>query len=69
MATYRQIQHYVKLKYGFQPKTCWIADVKELVGLPVREARNRAGDDRQVPCPDEKIEAIIEAFRYFGMIH
>jgi hypothetical protein len=34
MATYHQIQEYVKAHYGFQPKTCWIADVKEQVGFP-----------------------------------
>jgi hypothetical protein len=29
MATYKQIQEYVKAEYGYQPKSCWIADVKE----------------------------------------
>ena len=33
MSTYRRIQEYVKRQYGFTPKTCWIAHVKELCGL------------------------------------
>jgi hypothetical protein len=68
MATYHQIQDYVKAKYGFIPKTCWIADVKEQSGLPVRRAWNRANDDRQVPCPPQKITAIMDALHHFGMI-
>ena len=37
MATYEEIQDYIKQKYGFTPKTCWIAHVKEICGLPVRK--------------------------------
>ena len=40
MATYKEIQEYVKDKYGFQPKTCWIAHMKEVCGLPVKVAVN-----------------------------
>lgn len=29
MATYKQIQEYLKYNYGFVPKTCWIAHMKE----------------------------------------
>jgi hypothetical protein len=68
MATYRQIQEYVKSKYGFLPKTCWIADVKERAGLSVGPAWNRRGKTRQVPCPPEKVRHIMEALRHFGMI-
>jgi hypothetical protein len=68
MATYGQIQVYVKKNYGFQPKTCWIAHVKELCGLKVRRAWNRASDKRQIPCPPEKVDAIIDAFRHYQMI-
>ena len=38
MATYRQIQEYVKQEYGCTVKTCWIAHVKELNGLEVHTA-------------------------------
>lgn len=68
MATYTQIQKYVKGKYGFQPKTCWIADVKEQAGLQVRRAWNRLEEERQDPCPTEKVGAILDALRYFGLI-
>jgi len=68
MATYKQIQSWVRQRYGFLPETCWIADCKEKNGLEVRRAPNRAGAGRMVPCPDDKREAIEEAFRYFGMI-
>jgi len=68
MATYKQIQEWVKKKYGFTPKTCWIADVKEQCGLKVRKAWNRQGNKRMVPCPKRKVKEIKAAFRHFGMI-
>jgi hypothetical protein len=68
MATYIEIQNWVKQKYNFVPKTCWIAHVKELSGLPVEKAPNRKGDERMKPCPPEKIEQIRSAMRNFGMI-
>jgi len=68
MATYREIQAYVKQRYGYQPKTCWIAHVKELVGLPISKAPNRQGEQRVNPCPAEKRADIEEAFRHFRML-
>ena len=68
MATYKQIRDYVRHKYGFTVKDCWIAHCKELNGLPVRRAHNRLGDGRKVPCPLTKRSAIEQAFRHFGMI-
>jgi hypothetical protein len=68
MATYKQIQTWVKQNYGFIPKTCWIADVKHQAGLPMREAPNRQGPGRVYPCPPEKVEPIRSALRHFGMI-
>ena len=69
MATYEEIQDYVKSRYGFVPKTCWIAHMKELCGIPVKQAPNRFSiTRREVPCPPDKMEAIRNAFRYFGMI-
>lgn len=41
MATYKQIQEYVKYNYGFVPKTCWIAHMKEVCGIYVKKAPNR----------------------------
>lgn len=68
MCTYREIQLYVKARYGFEPRTCWIAHVKELSGIPVRRAWNRKPDGRAVPCPPNKVEPIQEAFRHFGLL-
>ena len=55
MATYKEIQGYVKETYGFLPKTCWIAHMKELCGIPVKNAPNRISPShREKPCPPEK---------------
>lgn len=67
MATYRQIQERVRERHGWVPQTCWIANCKELKGLPLGRAHNRDGA-RQKPCPVEKRPAIYEAFGHFGMI-
>lgn len=68
MATYKRIQDWVKQNYGFTPKTCWIAHVKEMSGLPVRKAPNRRDAERVYLCPPEKVEPIRAALRHFGMI-
>lgn len=68
MATYRQIQKYVKTQNGFTPETYWIAHVKYELGLPMRKAANRQGVQRKHPCPEEKKPAIEAAFRHYGMI-
>lgn len=69
MATYKEIQGYVKETYGFLPKTCWIAHMKELCGIPVKNAPNRISPShREKTCPPEKMPYVKEAFRHFGMI-
>lgn len=68
IATYKQIQAYVEEQYGFIPKTCWIADAKEKAGLKVRRAWNRASDERKNPCPPQKLNALMNAFRHYKMI-
>ena len=68
MATYEQIRTFVKEKYDFVPKSCWIADAKEKAGLKVRRAWNRASDERKNPCPPQKLDALLDAFRYFKII-
>jgi hypothetical protein len=68
MATYRQIQDWVRASHGFMPKPCWIAHCKELEGLPVKVSHRRhSAGFRQVPCPPEKRNAIRAAFEHFGM--
>ena len=68
MSTYTRIQEYVKSKYGFEPKTCWIAHAKELCRIPVKKSWNRAEEERKNPCPSDKLPAIRDAFEYFGML-
>lgn len=67
-APYGEIQRWVKLQYGFGPKTCWIAHCKEMFGLPVRAAWNRRRAERLESCPAEKQLAIRHAFQHFGML-
>ena len=67
MATYKKIQARVKKTHGWVPKTCWIAHCKELAGIRVDRAPNRAADERAVPCPANKQGAILAAFRHFDM--
>jgi len=69
MATYKQIQEWVKQTYDFKPKTCWIADVKSQCGLLVGKAPNRKNGERAQPCPPDKIPAIQSALKHFNMIH
>jgi hypothetical protein len=62
MPTYKQIAAYVKNKYGYTIKTCWIADVKRKLGYPVGHCYNRNnGAPIKNPCPDDKFNAIKEA--------
>ena len=69
MATYRQIQDWIKEKHGFAVKTCWIAHAKEIYGLKPRVAHNRQYTSiRLNPCPDDKLPVIQEALKHFGMI-
>jgi len=67
MATYKQIREYVKQKFGYTPKDCWIAHTKELSGLPVKRSHRRTGE-RVYPCPEVKLGDIQDAFRHFRMI-
>ena len=69
MATYKQIQHYVRQRYGFLPSTCWIAHVKADHGLTKRITPNRKSrSERQNPCPDRKRPAIEAALHHFAMM-
>ena len=67
MATYKEIQEHVRRNQGFTPKTCWIADVKELSGVSTRPVHNR-GATRKYPCPPNKRAVIATALSHFGVI-
>ena len=66
--SYSDIQDRVRERHGVAVKTCWIADVREQVGLHPRPAPNRKGPVRENPCPPDKILLIEEALRYFAQI-
>jgi hypothetical protein len=69
MATYQQIQNDVRARHGISVKTCWIAHVRELNGLPTRIVHNRLLPGvREIPCPVSMHAIIEESFRRFGMI-
>ncbi len=68
-ATYKQIQDDVKARHSRTVKTCWIAHVKELNGLPMRSAPNRQSKSRRVhPCPEDFRPMIEESMRRLGVI-
>jgi hypothetical protein len=69
MATYREIQDWVRAKSGFVPKSCWIANVKFDLGLVVRQSPNRWDHPTRVnPCPGDLRSAIEAALRHFEMV-
>jgi hypothetical protein len=69
MATYKEIQLYIRDKNGFVPKTCWIADILSQHRLTGRVAYNRISQNsRKHSCPPTKKAAIEAAFRNLGMI-
>ena len=68
MPTYVDVQKCVKAQFGFVPKTCWIAHVKELNGLNTRRAQNRGSGSRKYPCPTDKRIAIEKCLRHLGVI-
>ena len=68
--TYKRIQEYVQEKYGFKVHTAYIAEVKRMVGLDMHKAPNAVEQRKHEyhPCPPEKLEAIKDALRHFGLI-
>lgn len=69
-ATYREIEEWVREKYGFHVTNLNIAQVKQKHGIIERENYNKpkSPDSKQPGCPEEKIKAIEEAMKFFQMI-
>lgn len=65
MATYEELEAWIKNEHRFTPRRCWIAHVKSLVGIANSRVRNA---DRKVPCPDERRDAIKAALKHFKML-
>ena len=69
-ATYSKIKEYVKEKYGVNVHTSYIAQVKRMCGLDMGENYNKSKKENpQVKqCPQENMEYIKDALRYFKLI-
>ena len=68
--TYKMIKEYIEAKYGFKVHTAYIAEVKRDLGLPMYDAPNVVEElkqPRKHPTA-EKVEAIKDALKYFGII-
>jgi len=69
MTTYKDVQVYVKSNFGYVPKSCWIAHMKEVCGLNPQIAKNRrSAAKRMYPCPPEKQDDLRKAFEHFGWV-
>ena len=67
--TYKNIKHWILDKYGFKVSTLYIAQIKDKVGLEKRKNYNPGSGEGKVPiCPPAKEDAIMDAFRHFGLI-
>lgn len=69
-ATYEQIKDFVREQTGFRVSSLYISQVKKKCGLEVGESYNKpkSEDARQPQVIPEKEEAIMKAFRHFGVI-
>lgn len=67
--TYGNIKKWIKAKYGINVTNLYIGQVKDKVGIKERQNYNIGSGEGRVPnCPKEKEEAIMDAFRYYGLI-
>ena len=64
--TYANIRDYVQKTYGMKVSSLYVAQMKVECGLETQA--DRSGDKKQPKCPPEKREAILDAFRHFGLI-
>ena len=69
-ATYEQIKAYVLEQTGLKVSSLYIAQIKKKCGLDVGENFNlpKSENARQPQCTPEKEDAIIQAFRHFGIV-
>lgn len=67
--TYGNIKKWIKEKYGFNVTNLYIGQIKDKLGMEKRKNYNiGSGEGRVSTCPQEKEEAIMEAFKYFRLI-
>lgn len=60
----------MEAKYGFKVHIAYIVEVKRDLGLPMYDASNAVKELKQPRKhpPKEKVEAIKDALKYFGVI-
>ena len=64
--TYANIRDYVQKTHGMKVSSLYVAQMKAECGLETQA--DRSGNKKQPKCPPEKREAILDAFRHFGLI-
>ena len=62
-ATDQEIQKWISRQHGFVPESAWLLHCKELFGLVAPGTA-----PKENPCPPEKVAAIKQAFRRFGLL-
>ena len=69
-ATYEQMKAYVLEKTGLKVSSLYIVQIKKKCGLDVGENFNlpKSENARQPQCTPEKEEAIMQAFKHFGIV-
>ena len=68
-ATYSEIKAYTLEKYGLKVSSLYIAQIKDKCGFEKRDNYNIGeGKSKELICPPEKEQAIMDAFRHFGML-
>lgn len=66
---YGNIKKWIKEKYGFNVTNLYIGQIKDKVGMEKHKNYNIGSGESRVPtCRKEMEEAIIEAFKHFGLI-
>jgi hypothetical protein len=61
--TDQEIQKWISRQHGFVPESAWILHCKEQFGLVAQGT-----SPEENPCPPEKVPAIKQAFRRFGLL-
>jgi hypothetical protein len=61
--TDQEIQKWISRQHGFVPESAWLLHCKEQFGLVAPETA-----PKENPCPPEKVAAIKQAFRRFGLL-
>jgi len=62
-ATDQEVQKWISRQHGFVPESAWLLHCKEQFGLVAPGTA-----PKENPCPLEKVAAIQQAFRRFGLL-